>query len=41
LTVGPQVPAALVGVLVAWRTRSVPLTIVAGMACYWILIALT
>jgi branched-subunit amino acid transport protein len=40
LAIGPQIPAALVGVLVAWRTRSVPLTILAGMVCYWILSAL-
>ena len=39
IVIGPQMPAALVGVAVAWRTRSVPLTILAGMVCYWILTA--
>jgi branched-subunit amino acid transport protein len=33
----PRVAAAAVGVLVAWRTRSVIWTILAGMACYWLL----
>jgi branched-subunit amino acid transport protein len=37
IVVGPQIPAALIGAIVAWRTRSVPLTIVAGMVCYWVL----
>lgn len=40
LTLGPQIPAALVGVVVAWRTRSVLWTIVAGMLAYWLLSAL-
>lgn len=40
LTLGPQLPAALVGALVAWRTRSVLWTIVAGMLAYWLLSAL-
>jgi branched-subunit amino acid transport protein len=30
----PQIPAAFVAVLVAWRTRNVLLTIVAGMAAF-------
>jgi len=37
---GAQVPAAAVGVLVAWRTRNVLATIVAGMAAFWLLRAL-
>ncbi|MGB9593193.1 MAG: AzlD domain-containing protein [Anaerolineae bacterium] len=40
LTLGPQVPAAAVGAVVAWRTRSVLWTIVAGMLAYWMLSAL-
>lgn len=40
LALGPQIPAALAGVFVAWRTRSVLWTIVAGMAIYWLLSAL-
>ena len=35
--VGAKVPAALVGALVAWRTRSVLPTLLAGMACYLLL----
>ncbi len=37
LTLGAKAPAALVGALVAWRTRSVLLTLLAGMACYLLL----
>lgn len=37
---GPQVPAAVAGAAVAWRTRSVLLTIVVGMLVYWLISAL-
>ncbi len=37
---GAQVPAVVVGAIVAWRTRNVLATIVAGMAVFWILGAL-
>ncbi len=40
LTLGLQIPAALVGVVAAWRTRSVLWTIVTGMLAYWVLSAL-
>ncbi len=40
ITLGPQIPAAVVGAVVAWRTRSVLLTIVAGMLAYWLISAL-
>lgn len=40
LTIGAKVPAAIVGAVVAWRTRSVILTILAGMACYLLLLNL-
>jgi branched-subunit amino acid transport protein len=36
----PQVPAALVAVLVAWRTRNVLLTIIAGMVAFLVFQAL-
>lgn len=35
--VGARAPAALVGAVVAWRTRSVLPTLMAGMACYLLL----
>ena len=37
LAIGPALPAGLVGALVAWRTGNVVLTIVAGMAAFWLL----
>ena len=37
LEIGPPVWATLVGVVVAWRTRSVLWTIVGGMAAFWLL----
>ncbi|MBC7257700.1 MAG: AzlD domain-containing protein [Chloroflexi bacterium] len=40
LVVGPRLPAAVVGAIVAWRTRSVLLTIIAGMLCYWAMVLL-
>lgn len=40
LVLGPQVPAAMLGAMVAWRTRSVLWTIIAGMLAYWLLSAL-
>lgn len=40
VALGPQSPAAVVGAAVAWRTRSVLLTIVAGMLTYWLISAL-
>jgi branched-subunit amino acid transport protein len=42
LTFGnPQIPAALVATLVAWRTRNVLLTIVAGMLAFLVFQAMT
>jgi branched-subunit amino acid transport protein len=38
--VGPRTVASLVAVLVAWKTRSVFFTIVAGMAALWVIQAL-
>ncbi len=38
--IGPRMAAGLVAVLVAWKTRNVFLTIVAGMAALWIIQAL-
>jgi branched-subunit amino acid transport protein len=40
LTLGPALWAGLVGVGVAWRTRSVLWTILAGMATFWLIQAL-
>ncbi len=40
LTFGPQIPAALVGTLVAWRTGNVVATIMAGLVVFWALRAL-
>jgi len=40
LEIGPRTAAGLVAVLVAWKTRNVFLTIVAGMAALWIIQAL-
>ena len=37
LDIGLPVWATLVGVVVAWRTRSVLWTIVGGMAAFWLL----
>ncbi len=37
LAFGPALPAGAVGALVAWRTGNVLLTIVAGMATFWLL----
>jgi branched-subunit amino acid transport protein len=37
LTIGPALPAAIVGALVAWRTSNVLLTIAAGMATFWLI----
>ncbi len=39
LEFGVQAWAAVVGAAVAWRTRSVLSTILAGMATYWLLMA--
>lgn len=35
--IGPRMAAGLVAVVVAWKTRSVFFTIVAGMAALWII----
>jgi branched-subunit amino acid transport protein len=40
LTVGPPFLAGVVGVAVAWRTRSVFWTILAGLATFWLARAL-
>jgi branched chain amino acid efflux pump len=37
LTLGPALPAGVVGALVAWRTGNVLLTIGAGLATFWLL----
>jgi branched-subunit amino acid transport protein len=37
LAVGPALPAGLVGALVAWRSGNVVVTILAGMAAFWVL----
>ena len=37
LTPGPALPAGVVGGLVAWRTGNVLLTIIAGLATFWLL----
>lgn len=36
LTLGPALPAGIVGALVAWRTGNVLLTIAAGIAAFWV-----
>jgi branched-subunit amino acid transport protein len=41
LVVGLQLWAFLAAVLVAWRTRNIILTIVAGLVVFWLLKALT
>jgi branched-subunit amino acid transport protein len=37
LEIGPHVWATLAGAAVAWRTRNVLLTILGGMAVFWLL----
>lgn len=37
LALGPALPAGIVGALVAWRSKNVLLTIVAGMLAFWAL----
>lgn len=37
LVIGPHAWATLVGTLVAWRTRNVLLTILGGLAAFWVL----
>jgi branched chain amino acid efflux pump len=37
LAIGPALPAGMVGALVAWRSGNVLLTILAGMATFWLL----
>jgi branched-subunit amino acid transport protein len=37
VTLGPALPAGLVGALVAWRTGNVLLTIGVGLAAFWLL----
>jgi branched-subunit amino acid transport protein len=36
LVLGPALPTGLVGGLVAWRTDNVLLTIIAGLATFWL-----
>jgi branched-subunit amino acid transport protein len=38
--INPRIPAALVAAAVAWRTKSTPKTLAAGMAALWALQAL-
>lgn len=40
LQIGPHVWATLAGAAVAWHTRSILLTILGGMAIFWLLRAL-
>ncbi len=40
LPISPRIPAALVAAAVAWKTKSTPKTLVAGMAALWTLQAL-
>jgi branched-subunit amino acid transport protein len=40
LTLGPALPAGVVGAIVAWRSGNVLLTIAAGLATFWVLRAL-
>lgn len=40
LALGPHAWATLAGAIVAWRTRNVLLTILGGMAAFWLLKAL-
>ena len=35
--IGPALPAGIVGALAAWRSGNVLLTIVAGLATFWLL----
>lgn len=37
LTIGPALPAGIVGALVSWRTNNVLLTIAAGLATFWLM----
>lgn len=37
LAIGPALPAGMVGALVAWRSSNVLITILAGMATFWLL----
>lgn len=37
LAIGPALPAGVVGALVAWRGGNVILTILAGLATFWLL----
>lgn len=37
LTIGPTLLTGLIGALVAWRTHSMALTIVIGLAVFWAL----
>lgn len=37
LVAGVPLLVGFVGALVAWRTRSTLLTVIVGMACYWLL----
>lgn len=33
----PQIPAGLVAILVAWRTRNVFVTLISGLVCFFLL----
>ena len=37
LAIGPALPAGIVGMVAAWRTPNVLLTICAGLATFWLL----
>lgn len=37
ITLGPSLPAGLVGAVVAWRTSNVIYTIIAGLITFWLL----
>lgn len=36
LTIGPAVPAGVVGAIAAWRTKSVIITITIGLLAFWV-----
>jgi len=40
LSVNPRIIAGFVAMLIAWRTKNLVLTIVAGMMTFWVLMAL-
>jgi branched chain amino acid efflux pump len=41
ISINPKILAGIVAILVAWRTKAILSTIVAGMATFWIMTALS